>query len=264
VTRPVVFVTRHETPDDALAAVLRESGAVVRWLPTTTVRAPLDGSPLGEALEHLAETDWLVFTSGHAVEAVCAHPAWGARPAAGRRPRLAAVGGRTAELLARRGAPADLVPPSAGAAGLVAALVSEEGGSLAGRRVLWPRSDIARRELADGLAGAGASVREVVAYRTVATSPVELESFRADLDAGRIDAVCFLSPSAAEGLATALGGLDLAPLRGRCLVASLGPTTSETLARLGAPADVEPERASAPGLAAALLSRLSLLQGASR
>ncbi|HSD26719.1 MAG TPA: uroporphyrinogen-III synthase, partial [Vicinamibacteria bacterium] len=79
-----------------------------------------------------------------------------------------------------------------------------------------------------------------------------------------VDAVCFLSPSAAEGLAAALGSDDLAPLRGRCLVASLGPTTSEALARLGAPPDVEPVQASARSLAEALLARLHPLQGASR
>jgi uroporphyrinogen III methyltransferase/synthase len=174
------------------------------------------------------------------------------------------VGDHTASLLERAGAAVDLEPPSPGASGLVAALVSAEGGSLAGRRVLWPRSDVARRDLADGLAAAGATVIEAVAYRTVPTPPADLDWFRADLDGGGVDAVCFLSPSAADGLAAALGGPDLAPLRGRCLVASLGPTTSEALARLGAPPDVEPERASAPALAAALLARLSLSQGASR
>jgi uroporphyrinogen-III synthase len=76
--------------------------------------------------------------------------------------------------------------------------------------------------------------------------------------------VCFLSPSAAEGLAAALGSDDLAALRGRCLVASLGPTTSDALARLGAPPDVEAAQVSARSLAAALLARLTRLQGASR
>jgi uroporphyrinogen-III synthase len=130
--------------------------------------------------------------------------------------------------------------------------------------VLWPRSDIACRELADGLAAAGASVLEAVAYRTIATSPADLESFRAALHAGRVDAVCFLSPSAAEGLAAALATEDLAALRGRCLVASLGPTTSEALARLGAPPDVQAGQASARSLAAAVLARLTPLQGDSR
>ena len=262
--RPVVVVTRRGTPADPLALFLEDGEAEVLWLPTTTVLPPLDEAALDEALGRLSEMDWLVFTSRHAVEAVFARRPRAALRSDGGRLRVAAVGDRTAELLAVRGAPADVVSPVPGAAGLVATLLSAEGGSLAGRHVLWPRSDIARRELADGLAAAGATVLETVAYRTVATSPGDVESFRAALHAGGIDAVCFLSPSAAEGLAAALGSADLATLRGRCLVASLGPTTSEALARLGAPPDVEAAQVSARSLAAALLARLNPLQGASR
>ena len=262
--RPVVVVTRRGTPADPLALFLEDGEAQVRWLPTTSVLPTPDEAAFDEALGRVPEMDWLVFTSRHAVATVFARRPWAALRSEGGRPRVAAVGERTAELVADRGAPADLVPPVPGASGLVAALLAAEGGSLAGRRLFWPRSDIARRELADGLTAAGATVVEAVAYRTVPTSPGELESFRADLHAGGIDAVCFLSPSAAEGLASALGSDDLAPLRGRCLVASLGRTTSEALARLGAPADVEAPQASARSLAAALLARLTTLQGASR
>jgi len=157
-----------------------------------------------------------------------------------------------------------VVPDSPGAAGLVAAIVAREGGALAGRRVLWPRSDLARPELKDGLAAAGAIVLDPVAYRTVAASPEDVEWFPAALAHGGVDAVCFLSPSAASGLAAALRLSDLAGLRGRALVASLGPTTSEALTRLGAPPDVEASPATAERLAEAVLARLSVLQGVSR
>jgi uroporphyrinogen-III synthase len=157
----------------------------------------------------------------------------------------------------------DLVPSDASGSALAAAL-HDRTGSLEGRRVLWPRSDIARRELPDGLARAGATVVEPVAYRTVTARPAGLEAFRTRLEAGGVDAVCFLAPSAAEGLAAALRSPDLAVLKGRCLVASLGPTTTRALERLGAPPDVEPAHASAPGLARALRARLALLEGVPR
>jgi len=266
VRTPLVAVTRPATVDDPLGLALAAGGADVLWLPTTAVRPPLDPRPLATAVAGVSDFDWLVFTSGHAVHAVCTHPAWPAsRPSPGAtRPRVAAVGERTADRLARQGVRVDLVAPSAGAAGLAAAVVAEEGGSLEGRRVLWPRSDIARRELADGLAAAGARVHEAVAYRTVTAIPAEAERFRDALAGGQLDAVCFLSPSAAEGLVTALGGEDLARLRGRCLVASLGPATSEALLRLGAPADVEAHPPSAAALAAAVLARLAVPQGVTR
>jgi uroporphyrinogen-III synthase len=264
VARPLVVVTRRGTSADPLALFLEDGAAEVVWLPTTAVLPPLDEAALDAALGRIREMDWLAFTSRHAVEAVCARPAWVARPPGADGPRVAAVGGRTAEALAAKGMMADVVAGTPGAAGLVAAMVDAEGGSLAGRRVLWPRSDIARRELAAGLAEAGATLVEAVAYRTVAAPPAEVESFRESLRTGRVDAVCFLSPSAAEGLAAALGGEDLAELPGRCLVASLGPTTSAALSQLGAPPDVEAAQASARSLAEALLARLTPLQGASR
>jgi len=265
VRRPLVAVTRHEAPDHPLGLTLARGGVDVAWLPTTAILPPLDAAPLDAALARIHEMDWLVFTSGHGVDGLCSRPAWEeAWAAAPARPRVAAVGERTGEHLVSRGLRVDVVPDSPGASGLVAAIVAGEGGTLGGRRVLWPRSDIARPELKDGLAGAGASVFDPVAYRTVAAAPADVEWFRAALVDGGVDAVCFLSPSAASGLVASLGSADLAGLHGRLLVASLGPTTSEALTRLGAPPDVEASPATAERLAEALLARLSVLQGASR
>lgn len=261
--RAVVVVTREGGPDDSLGAALAGMGAEVVWFPTTATLPPLDAAPLDAALSSLASFDWLVFTSGRAVESLCGRPRFAAawREAGERHPRVAAVGEATAAALSDRGTTVDLVPSEARGSALAAALL-DHAGSLDGRRVLWPRSDIARRELPDALARAGATVVEPVAYRTVTTSPPGLEAFRARLEAGGVDAICFLAPSAAEGLAAAFPSRNLVALQGRCLVASLGPTTSRALERLGAPPDVEPARHRADALAEALRARLALLEGA--
>jgi uroporphyrinogen-III synthase len=261
--RAVVAVTREGGPDDPLGAALAGMGAEVVWLPTTATLPPLDAAPLDAATSSLASFDWLVFTSGRAVEGLCGRPRFAAawREAGESRPRVAAIGEATAAALSDRGMTVDLVPPEARGSALAAALL-DHAGSLEGRRVLWPRSDIARRELPDALVRAGATVVEPVAYRTVTASPPGLEAFRARLEAGEVHAICFLAPSAAEGLAAALPSRDLVSLQGRCLVASLGPTTSRALERLGAPPDVEPTRHRADALAEALRARLALLEGA--
>jgi uroporphyrinogen-III synthase len=261
--RAVVVVTREGGSDDPLGATLAAMGAEVVWLPTTATLPPLDPAPLDAATSSLASFDWLVFTSARAVESLCGRPRFAEtwREAGEKRPRVAAVGEATAAAVSDRGMTVDVVPADARGSALAAALL-DHAGSLGGRRVLWPRSDIARRELPEALARAGAIVVEPVAYRTVTASPPGLEAFRARLEAGRVDAVCFLAPSAAEGLAAASPSRDLAFLRGRCLVASLGPTTSRALERLGAPPDVEPARHRAAALADALRARLALLEGA--
>jgi uroporphyrinogen-III synthase len=164
--------------------------------------------------------------------------------------------------LAELGVDVDLVPAAASAAGLVAALV-ERAGDLKKQRIVWPRSDVARRELPDALAAAGATVIDPAAYRTVAVRPRGLGSFVSALEAGDVDAVAFLSPSSALGLAAALPGSTLAPLRGRTIVASIGPTTSVALAGLGAPADIEAPERSARSLAEAIVGA-ARRQGATR
>jgi len=252
-SRPVVAVTREEGAEGALGRALRARGFDVLPLATVAVEPPTDPASLSTARELLDRFDWLVFTSGHAVDAFVGHPSWrDLWNGLAVRPRLAAVGPATAEHLAKAGLAVDLLPEAAGAGALAEALIAQHGGSLRGVRVLWPRSDIARRELPDRLRAAGAEVSEPVAYRTVPARPDGLGDFRARLETGGVDAVALLSPSAAEGLAAALGTRDLRALAQHTVVASIGPTTSAALRSLGAPPDVEAAPSTAEGMADAL------------
>jgi uroporphyrinogen III methyltransferase/synthase len=97
-----------------------------------------------------------------------------------------------------------------------------------------------------------------VAYCTLSNRPPNVDEVLADLEAGQIDAVTFLSPSSAAGLAALMPDGTLSSLAGRTLVASVGPTTSAALARLGAPATLEVASRTVSGLAAALLSYFGL------
>ena len=100
----------------------------------------------------------------------------------------------TASRLTRFGLKVDLIPEDHSADGVVAALKAT--GPLKGKRVLFPKADIARDTLPEELRAAGAEVTEVVAYRTVtAESDAHLGIYRQLLDR-RIDAVTFSSASA--------------------------------------------------------------------
>ena len=262
--KPTVVVTRAEAVQDRLVSALTERGAFVISLPTIAFEPPHDLGPLDAALEHLANFDWLVVTSLHAAEVLAARPAWPkVQEAARGRLQVAAAGAVTAGCLAASGVAPDLAPIEAGSRGLLA-LVAHSPVPLTGLRVLWPRSDIARRELAEALQRAGAIVTEVVAYRTVPVEGSALADFLRLLEQGRIDAVTFLSPSSAENLARALGREDLRPLAGRTLVASIGPTTTSALRRLGAPPQLEAPARSAASLAEAVFDGLRTRNGVRR
>jgi uroporphyrinogen-III synthase len=253
---PVVVVTRDERSDPGLSRALAALGVQPVPLPTTAIEPAEDAGPLHGALGMLDAFDWVVFTSGHAVEIVCGVPSWPRewpRPAG--RPRVAAVGTRTAARLAAHGVHVDLVPEEeASAAGLLRSL--ERAGGMQGAHVLWPRSDIARSELADGLSRLGARLVAPEAYRTVPVRATTLATFFDELRGERVDAIVFLSPSSASALAAAAPDGTLGCLQDRVLVGSIGPTTSARLTELGAPADVQPAAPSARAMAEAIVGAL--------
>jgi uroporphyrinogen-III synthase len=261
-SRLCVVVTEADGPGQTLAARLLEAGVDVRMLPVVAHTPAPDPAPLAAALERLPDYAWVAFTSARAVDAVCRAAAWRQWPwATATRPRVAAVGPVTRAALLRHGVPAVLAPASPGALALAQAIIGAEGGSLSGRTVFWPRSNIARLDLGDALRAADAELVAPVAYCTVSDRPANLADVMADLEAGRIDCVTFLSPSGAAGLAAVMPDGTLSALTGRTLVASVGPTTSSSLASLGAPATLQAASPTAGDLAAALLRYFGLNAG---
>jgi uroporphyrinogen-III synthase len=261
--RPRVANTRDESPDGPLARALAAVGLVSWHCPTIAI-APADNpQDLVAALAALERFDWVVFTSAHAVDVACRRPEWQRAAGSGAIPRLAAVGRQTARRLADLGYLPDVVPEQAGARPLTSALVSAAG-TLEGTRVLWPRSNLARRDLAVALSRAGATVVAPVAYRTVPVGQESLAELAAAIEEGRLDAIAFCSPSSAENLVRGLSIGDLSLLTERVVVGSIGPTTSAALASLGRRPDVEAAEPSAKGLASALASRLGAEHGGQR
>jgi uroporphyrinogen-III synthase len=255
--RPLVVVTRDERGNGRLASALETRGLATLSLPTVAVVPGPELPRLDALLSELSASDWLVFTSAHAVEVVRERPAWHAL--AGRRPRLGVVGAATAGPLREGGVTVDVVAAGPGARSLADALALQ--GDLAGAHVVWPRSSLARRELAEWLREGGARVSEAVVYSIEPVASAALGEFRELLGAGRLAALTFLSPSSAHGLAAALGWGDLALLAGRVLVASIGPTTSAALRELQAPPQLESAQ---PGIEALADSLAAQLIGAKR
>lgn len=258
----LVITTQDDGAGASLAEHLAAAGVEVWSVPVVVSEALDDLSAVDAALARLPEIDWVAFTSARAAAIVGARPAWRHWPwLTAARPRIGVVGPATRDAVAAGGAPVALCPKAPGAKGLAKAIVAIEGGSLDGRTVLWPRSAIARPDLRDGLIAARARVLDPVAYTTRAVVPGNIAAAAAAIEAGRVDAVAFLAPSSAEAFAAALGASSLSLLRDRTAVASVGPTTTAALVRLGAPPIVEaPERTSG-SLAAVLLSWFASIKG---
>src|SRR5579875_511244 len=172
-----VVVTRDEPRDGPLSASLRARGLEVLWWPVVRISPPEDPRPLEDALARIADFDWIVFTSRHAVETVASRVTFPLRGSVAH-VRVAAVGAATDAALRARGWDPEVTPAEPGAEALIAALAPH----------ITP----------------GARVTQVEAYRNDA-APIDVSGCRAAIDSGAIGAVTFTSPSCVDELARALG-----------------------------------------------------------
>jgi uroporphyrinogen III methyltransferase / synthase len=162
--------------------------------------------------------------------------------------RVAAVGPATAERLEQAGIRADARPAKFTTAAMVETLA--QGGRLAGQRILCPRSDIAPPDLIQGLAAAGAGVKEVAAYRTVPDDSGAAE-VRAQLEAGAIHWLTFTSSSTAECFLRAVPPETVK--KSGVKIASIGPATSKAIRAAGLTVAVEAATSTAAGVVAAIV-----------
>ena len=241
-----VLVTRTRSQASVLSDLLARSGALPVELPSIQVLPPEDWGELDDALRLLDTHDWAVFTSVNGVEAVFERlAALGLDARAFGGCRVAAIGPATAESLKRRGVSADLVPETYLSEALLRDLI-EEG--VEGAKLLLPRADIAGEALSDGLASAGADVREVTAYRTV--TPEDSARRLSEILGDGIDVASFTSSSTAINLVGLLNG-DVDPLSG-VAIACIGPATAAAVRSLGLKTDIVATEHTVPGLARAI------------
>ncbi|MDP7201365.1 MAG: uroporphyrinogen-III C-methyltransferase [Dehalococcoidia bacterium] len=244
-----VLITRSRTQASRLRGLLADLGAQPVELATIQT-APLDDyAELDATLARLGDFRWVFFASINAVEAVFGRLERGETRRDARafgNALIGAIGPATAEALLRHGLIADFVPARS-----VSEAVLEE---LSGRDwttvpVFLPTADIGRNALARGLAGFGARVERVAAYRTV--TPENIGALAREALDQRLDVVTFTSSSTVRNLLEALDG-DGSGLKSS-IIACIGPTTAATARELGLHVDLVAERHTVEGLVEALV-----------
>ncbi len=238
-----ILVTREADKAAETARRIEERGGIPLVFPTIETVPPEDSGPLRDALADLGSWDFVAFPSRTAVAMVVRACADLGRslPRAGR-PRFAAVGEGTARALVDLGVRDILVPdPSRqDGEGLADALVRL---GVAGARVLIPRAEQGREVLATTLRDAGASVTEVVAYRTLPRAVPEAE-VRALIEGPRPDAALFFSPSAFSAFLGALGDVRARAFLSGVVLCAIGRTTARAMSAAGLPPRTVPPRPS--------------------
>ncbi len=230
-----VLVTRSPEQAPALAEALAEAGAEPIVVSTIEIVPPANYADLDRAIAGLNDIDYLLLTSTNAVSSFFSRlKAHGldARSLAGL--QTVVVGPKSAEALAAQGINADLVPEDYRAEGVVALLK----GRVAGKRLLYPKAELARDLIATELTSAGAEVIAPVAYASA--PPADAADKLRQAMADRLDLLTFTASSTVQNFVDLLDADSLALAR-KVPVASIGPLTSETARQLGFNVVIEPD-----------------------
>ena len=220
-----VLVARSREGNRELARKLTGIGLRAMTLSTLSFEEPEDWSSVDVQLRDLDSFDWLVFTSTTGVrffakrlkELRLGLPS-------GARPKVAAVGEKTAKRLVEEGIRVNFVPRKYLTSALGSQLPSGNG-----RRVLLLRADIANKELVATLKRRGFEVTDVAVYHTrVFRGPSRsAERFRV------ADVVVFASPSEVEGFLAKVPTSVATSVQARAVAACIGPVTAGAARRAG-------------------------------
>jgi uroporphyrinogen III methyltransferase/synthase len=164
--------------------------------------------------------------------------------------KTAAIGPATAEKLLEFGLRTDILPESYRAEAIIAAF---EPIDIKGRRILLPRAREARPILPAELVKRGADVDEIGVYGTRPVSEGAGELIQ-QLENKQIDLVTFTSSSTATNFKYLLPQDRFEELIQDVTVASIGPITSETAAKLGFEVHITAAEYTIPGLVSAILA----------
>jgi uroporphyrinogen III methyltransferase/synthase len=193
--------------------------------------------------------DWCVFTSTNAVEVFANRlDALDVDPSQLAAMRVAAVGRMTAAAVADAGLTLTLIPESATADALAAAL---RQGMRAGARILYPRSAMGRDVLLNELRAAGCDVLVIDVYRTLSEPNID-QRVVDRVRRGEVDVITFASPSSVQHFIALLGS-DCVDLNGIPVVCA-GPTTAQAAREAGLSVTAVSESPDATAMSRAIAS----------
>ncbi|MEA5621957.1 uroporphyrinogen-III C-methyltransferase [Nostoc sp. UHCC 0251] len=255
-TGKTILVTRSVGQSSQFSDRLIALGATVIEMPTLEIGPPSSWEALDDAIAHLSDFDWLIFTSTNGIDYFFERLiAQGKDTRALAGVKIAVVGEKTAHCLKQRSLQPDFIPPNF----IADSLVENFPEDLHGKKVLFPRVESGGREvLVKELTLKGAKVIEVAAYQSCCPSSIPREAELA-LQNRKINVITFASSKTVQFFYQLTDKIFSTNsdanrfLEGVC-IASIGPQTSKTCHFLFKRVDVEAQEYTLDGLTQALIT----------
>ncbi len=245
-----IVVTRAREQASNLVENLMEMGADVLECPTIKVVPADDLSSLDSAISRLKAYDWIVFTSVNGVKHFFKRLfESGLDTRALGHLNTAAIGPATSAMLFSFGLKTDIIPKSYRAESVIDAF-SEQ--NIEDKKILLPRAQEARPILPVELEKMGATIDEIIVYRTIQDHQ-NVDLLLEDLQHGLIDMVTFTSSSTVKNFRALIpDDMFLSLIKG-VTIACIGPITSDTATELGFNVHVVADEFTIPGLCEAIV-----------
>ncbi len=248
-----ILVTRAADQSSKFSELLLEKGAKVVEMPALEITAPSSWEKLDQAIEKIAEFNWLILTSANGVEYFFERiKELGKDIRILGNIKIAVVGKKTAATLEKYHLKPDFIPPNF----VADSLIQHFPDNLANLKILFPRVESGGRDvLVKELTQTGAKIVEVPAYQSGCPQKLDpqiLEQFQKN----KLDIVTFASSKTVQNfvtLMTSSGEINLENLLKNVKIASIGPQTSQTCQELLGRVDIEAEEYTLEGLTTAII-----------
>ncbi|MDQ2679672.1 MAG: uroporphyrinogen-III C-methyltransferase [Candidatus Eremiobacteraeota bacterium] len=248
-----ILVTRPTLQAAEFAQQICSRGAQAIIASTIGIEPANDMASIHEAIAHVGEYGWIVFSSVNGVSAFFDQlHRLGRDTRALSHAKVAAVGPKTAQALNARGVIADLVPPTFISEDVARELLERASPK---DHILIVRAQEGRDVLESILSRHGCDVRVICAYKTVV-----IDSPQTTSAVTTSDILTFTSASSVNGFVHNLHGTHLAQTAGK-LIACIGPVTAQAAQECGLQVDVVADEYTADGLLDALERHLTSSTG---
>ncbi|MBA4312928.1 MAG: hypothetical protein C0417_09885 [Chlorobiaceae bacterium] len=237
-----ILITRAGNQTAEIIDLINTNGGVAICFPTIEIHPPENWDPVDHALGKLYMYDGIIFTSWNGVSFFFERMKYlHAEISTLNKKNIFAVGEKTKKALTEQGVTSISVPEKHTALDL-SRLMREE--NLNGKCYLFPKGDLAKDTIPSTLKYLGASVDDVIVYRTLPPSGENVEIIRAMLEANKIDVITFTSPSTVKNFFQIIGNDKNKYFSAKPRIAVIGPTTATALVEFDLEPDILPSQSS--------------------